>query len=175
MDLYATNNPGWIQLQCYEWHFVAFSDKYTTINVCFWINYTFYCICSLSKMPTGCYKSSFPFVGLGLFFIYNSRSLNLSGSLQELCKSNILTCLYFSDDAPIVVPKRGRSTKVSVSSVLVWEDWRISTRGTGLWLAETDRASAISSQSWSSNHWLDNLHNREAYSNSLFLYFCLYH
>lgn len=28
--------------------------------------------------------------------------------------------MFSLDDAPIIVPKRGRSTKVSVSSVLIW-------------------------------------------------------
>lgn len=49
-----------------------------------------------------------------------------------------------SDDAPIIVPKRGRSTKVSVSSVLIWDGariWMVLTQGTALWLAQADRAS----------------------------------
>lgn len=29
--------------------------------------------------------------------------------------------MFFLDDAPIIVPKRGRSTKVTVSSVLIWD------------------------------------------------------
>lgn len=88
--------------------------------------------------------------------------------------------LCFPDDAPIVVPKRGRSTKVSVSSVLIWDDariWMLFNMGNNILIGFGRQSQChqqpIVEQCQTSNHWLDNLHNMEFYSNLLCLYFLM--
>lgn len=86
--------------------------------------------------------------------------------------------LCFPDDAPIVVPKRGRSTKVTVSSVLIWDDariWMLFNTGNNILIGFGRESQChqqpILEQYEKSNLWLDYLHNMEFYSNLLCLYF----
>lgn len=90
-------------------------------------------------------------------------------------------CLCFPDDAPIVVPKRGRSTKVTVSSVLIWDDariWMLFNTGNNILIGFGRESQChqqpILEQYEKSNLWLDYLHNMEFYSNLLCLYFFVY-